>query len=392
MAQAWPAEAAPACSDHDSCVNALQGLQNQYAQKQKAISSTQKTAAGYKEAFQGLQAQFQATTQKITKTQEQISQTGDDIDAITRTIDNDKDHIAKLQGLIHQEILALYQKSQLSTVEIFLSGQTLAEALADTQSIQDIQDDIQQRMKELGDAKAELEDKKAQLVEKQGSLHELADRLNGDKADLSEQKHEVNTLLTSTQSQLRTYVSQQRAIKQQIAETQRRLRDLINEAHWGSDIVSAPPEGWTYNQLNYPQTLGNSWYTVHDYGCLVTSLAMVTSFWGHHVTPAQIADNASYFTRGGYARVDELTAGIGLSVQERGPVNWGEIDAELLAGRPVVVSIFIPQVGVINSDGSSHFIVIQKKAGKTYLMQDPLGSDRSYGLQYVRSMFILNKG
>lgn len=383
--------AAASCTDHDSCVAALKNLQGQYNEKQQVIATKEKVASGYKETFLDLQQEFQATAKKISQTEEGISTTNDDIDEITKRIDEDKDSIAALQKVIHGEIVDLYEHSQLSSVEIFLSGKTLSEALSDVQYIEDIQRSIQEKTEKIQAAKAELEDAKAKLIDKKESLNILSDTLNGNKEDLAVQKKQVNTLLTATQSQIGAYVAQQNAIKKQIAETQKRLQDLINEAHWGSDIVSAAPEGWTYRQLDYGQTLGNSPYTVHDYGCLVTSMAMVASFYGHHVNPGQIANNPRYFTRGGYAQTPALAAGIGLSIQERSGVNWDTVDAALAAGHPVIVSIYIPQVGAINADGSSHFIVLQKKQGKTYLMQDPLGTNRSYGFQYVRSMYILNK-
>lgn len=377
------------CTDTESCTAAIKLLQEKLNQGQKKINEKQQTAYGYQQALGDLSSKLQTTQKQIADTQGKISSTGDQIDQVSGYIDSEQHQLEQLQAQLQSEIRQLYLQSQTPQLAVLLSSGSFSEATNDMEYLRQLQDNIQKRVNDSRALQADLQQQKDNLQQKKDSLDSLHDTLTNHQQVLSSQTTQTNYLLRATKSQIQSYVADQNAIKQQIAATQRKLQSLINEAHWGNDIVSAPAAGYTYNQLNYYDTLGYSPYTVHDYGCLVTSLAMTATYYGHRVTPSQIANHPSWFTRGGYAVTPAIAAGIGLSIQQNGPVNWAVVDDQLKAGHPVIVSIYLPQVGAINSDGSSHFIMIQGKSGNSYLMQDPLGQNRSYGLNYVRSMIIL---
>ncbi|MEO6077917.1 MAG: C39 family peptidase [Candidatus Andersenbacteria bacterium] len=387
-----PAIAAPAnCTDAASCSAAIKLLQEKLNQGQQKINEKQHTAYTYQNALADLGSKLQTTQKQVADTQGKISSTSDQIDQVTGYIDSEKQQIIQLQSQLQSELRQLYLQSQTPQLAIILSSASFSEVTNDMEYLKQLQDNIQKRVNDTRALQADLEQQKGNLEKQKNSLSSLNDNLTNQQQALSTQTNQTNYLLRATKSQIQTYVADQAAIKKQIAETQRKLQSLINEAHWGNDIVSAPAASYTYNQLNYNTTLGNSPYTVHDYGCLVTSLAMTATYYGNRVTPPQIANNNGWFDRNGYARTPSIAAGIGLSIVERSGVNWATVDDELKAGHPVIVSIYLPQVGAINSDGSSHFIMIQGKKGNSYLMQDPLGQNRSYGLQYVRSMYVLAK-
>ena len=132
------------------------------------------------------------------------------------------------------------------------------------------------------------------------------------------------------------------------------MRTLTAITNWGGQIVSSDDNAWYYSQTGDYTRLGSSWYTVNEVGCLITSMAMVSTFYGNHITPDWVAQNA-YFTND---------------------------------GRPVIVSVYLPSVGAVNSDGSSHFIVIKNFSDGRYLMHDPIGPGRGYSLGQVRSMIL----
>ena len=377
------------CTDAESCNAAIKVLQEKLAQGQQKINEKQQTAYSYKQALADLGSKLQTTQAQIKDTQGKISDTSTQIDQVSGYIDSEQQQLTQLQAQLESEIVQLYTESQTPQLAILLSGSSFSEVTNDMDYLKQLQDNIQKRVNDTRALQADLQQQKDNLQKQKDSLSNLHENLTGHQKDLSYQTNQTNYLLSATKAQIQSYAADQAVIKQQIAETQRKLQNLVAQAHWGNDIVSAPAESWSYNQLNYYDTLGYSPYTVHDYGCLITSLAMVATKKGYHITPAQIANHPSWFTRGGYANTNAVASGVGLSIQEKAGVNWATVDDELKAGRPVIVSIYLPQVGAINSDGSSHFIVIQGKVGNSYQMQDPLGQNRSYGLNYVRSMIIL---
>ncbi|HSX24649.1 MAG TPA: C39 family peptidase [Candidatus Andersenbacteria bacterium] len=389
FATALQSARAATCTDAESCNAAIKLLQAKLAQGQQKIQEKQQTAYGYKQALADLGDKLQTTQQQIKQTQGKISDTNAQITQINGYIDSETQQLQQLQAQLESEIVQLYTESQTPQLAILLSSSSFSEVTNDMDYLKQLQDNIQKRVNDTRALQADLQKQKDNLQGQKDDLSNLNDSLTGHQKDLSYQTNQTNYLLSATKAQIQSYAADQAVIKQQIAETQRKLQSLINEAHWGNDIVSAPAAGWSYNQLNYYDTLGYSPYTVHDYGCFITSMAMVATYYGHHITPSQIANHPSWFTRGGYAVTGAIAGGIGLSIQDKRAVDWSVVDDELRTGHPVIVSIYLPQVGAINSDGSSHFIVLQGKSGNSYLMQDPLGQNRSYGLNYVRSMVIL---
>lgn len=377
------------CTDAESCNAAIKALQDKLAQGQQKINEKQQTAYGYKQALADLGSKLQTTQTQIKDTQGKITNTGTQIDQVSGYIDSEQQQLTQLQAQLESEIVQLYTESQTPQLAILLSGSSFSEVTNDMEYLKQLQDNIQKRVNDTRSLQADLQQQKDNLQKQKDALSNLHENLTGHQKDLSYQTNQTNYLLSATRVQIQSYAQDQAVIKQQIAETRRKLQNLVAQAHWGNDIASAPATSWTYNQLNYDDTLGYSPYTVHDYGCLITSMAMIATKKGHHVTPAQIANHPSWFNRGGYANTNAIASGIGLSIQGKGAIDWSVVDDELKAGHPVIVSIYLPQVGAINSDGSSHFIVIQGKSGNSYLMQDPLGQDRSYGLNYVRSMILL---
>ena len=113
---------------------------------------------------------------------------------------------------------------------------------------------------------------------------------------------------------------------------------------------------------------------------------MVSTYYGSRTTPDYIARNGSFSGEGYYYW--GTPANLGVSLHPSGSVNWNTVQEQLSENHPVIVSIYLPSVGAVNSDGSSHFIVIKGQSNGKYLMQDPIGHGRSYNLNQVRSMIL----
>jgi uncharacterized protein YvpB len=130
----------------------------------------------------------------------------------------------------------------------------------------------------------------------------------------------------------------------------------------------------------YPSRL-----TIKDAGCLITSIAMIATYYGHSITPPGVVAKSSFDYSGSY----QGSSGIGVSVGSSVRVNWDTINSEINQGHPVIVSVKVSGP-VYNSDGSNHFIVIKGFSGGKYLIHDPYWRTSSYDKDEVISMKIVN--
>ena len=106
--------------------------------------------------------------------------------------------------------------------------------------------------------------------------------------------------------------------------------------------------------------MGGSSYTMANYGCLVSSVSMIASHYGKSIKPNDIAASSDAFVPGtGYLYHSFAVNGISVSIST---ANKSILDSELSAGRPVIAGLY---------GGPDHFIVILRKDGDKYIMNDP---------------------
>jgi hypothetical protein len=116
-----------------------------------------------------------------------------------------------------------------------------------------------------------------------------------------------------------------------------------------------------------------------EYGCLVTSAAMLMSHYHKNVTPGDVARSSDpFYLSTAYMRFGDWSINGGTFHRES--ISRGDMDSELSAGNPVIVGI---------GAGPDHFIVIKSKSGDDYIMNDPFvpnGHDISFKGKYSTGM------
>jgi hypothetical protein len=118
--------------------------------------------------------------------------------------------------------------------------------------------------------------------------------------------------------------------------------------------------------------MGYSSENVLNVGCLITSTAMVAKKYGDGSTPGDLAADANRF----YGNTAYVTLPW-RSVGGRSYTPVSNIDQELQNGNYVIVG-----VGGCGS-GGSHFVVLTKKDGDSYIMHDPIyGPDKKFSDYY----------
>ena len=192
-------------------------------------------------------------------------------------------------------------------------------------------------------------------------------------ANLNTQKLAKNNLLAATKSDESKY---QQLLSQ--AKAQLTAFQGFVSRQGGASILNNQTKcndwGCYYNQRDSQwgnMGLGGSSYSMANYGCLVTSVAMVSSHYGKNIKPNDIAaTNDAFVPPTGYLYHTFTVNGISVTVSS---ASKSIIDSELSAGRPVIAGLY---------SGPDHFIVITRKDGDNYIMRDPFlengaGSDGS---------------
>lgn len=364
------------CTSIASCTSEQQRLKQQQQEATQNFDKNKREAQNLQEVISDLQGDINYAQNRINNAEDQIKVTDEILNQLAVSIDTN-------QAKLSNAYISLYELSRTNNTQLIFSA-NLNDRLSQAQYIQSIQSQLQKDIEGLQQSQSERESQK-------GSLEDMKRQLEEERASLASKKSRQSYLLSVAQSNASYYQNLSADIQKKVADIERQINTLVARQSWGSDIVSVNDGSWYFRQLDYPNVrLGNSPYTVAQYGCLITSYAMVSTFYGNRVTPVDIANNVNNFNDQGYL-TKQPPLPVTLSSVSTSPVNWATVNAEIDAGRPLLVSIYIPDVGVINADGSSHFVVLYGRSGNKYYMQDPLGPGRSYAAKYVKSMKIIRK-
>ena len=362
----------------------------QAAEARKQAELKQQEASFISGQISNIDGEISGTEKAIKTTNDQISSTQNQINDLDAKIKIEENNLANEKIKMNRIISAWYMEgSEQGLMFSLVSSNNLSEAVTKEEYYDSIRQQIESSIGKINTLKIVLNTKKDEQSKQLASLQSLKDDQENQQAMLENRSTIKKQLLSNTKSTITDLKEQEQSAQARMADLQKKIDSLIITKNWGGEILSSNDGSWFYSQLDYPSTyLGNSPYSVAQYGCLITSFAMVAKYYGNNVTPATIANNTSIFDYNGYLLVN-TPPGIGIVANSSSGIDWSVVDQEVEAGHPVIVSIYLPSVGAINRDGSSHFIVIKGKSGGKYLMHDPLGGGRGYNMNQVRSMKII---
>lgn len=214
-------------------------------------------------------------------------------------------------------------------------------------------------------AKLNYEEQKIIREQKKQELDQLIKNLSAQKESLKTQQSQKQRLLVETNNDESTF---QQLLTQAEAQLKSFGKFVINQG--GASLLSnqtvCDDWGCYYNQRDSQWggfALNNTGYTLASDGCLVTSMAMVYTHFGHRgVTPQTINSNPNNFASYYPAFLSKVITADGATSTRIS----SSIDDELNAGRPVIVGI--------SYDGGplpDHFLVLISGSGGNYRMNDP---------------------
>lgn len=338
------------CSSLDECNSLISQYQDQ-------INKLQGQANTLKNQIAQFDAQIKLTTVKIAQTQEQINMLGGRISQLG-------DSLATLTTAFNSRAVETYKISRYEGGFFFiLSANDLGDAFARYHYLQKIQEEDRNLLARLQEAQTTYQGQKA-------DQEALQKQLKTQQASLNAQKVAKNNLLSATKNDETKYQQLLAQAKSQLAAFQ---NFVVRQG--GASILSNQTKcndwGCYYNQRDSQWGnigMGGSPYTMANYGCLVTSVSMVASHYGKNFKPGDVAVSSDAFVPGtGYLYHSFSVNGISISISS---ASKSILDSELSAGRPVIAGLY---------SGPDHFIVILRKEGDNYIMNDPFlenGSER----------------
>jgi peptidoglycan hydrolase CwlO-like protein len=327
-----------------------------------------------------LKNQIQLTSYRIESMKAIIQKLSGEISDLDNEVQRLEDVLTQRSELILHRIPESYKRASGAQFGMLFLSRDFSDFVLRVKYISTVQDQDAQLLLQLKATQNNFSERKSLREDKKKQQETAQQQLEVETQHLASQKSELDAVIANN-------LSDQAQLNKLTAEAQAQIsafRTFVTNLG-GAGILSGQTycDGWGcyYNQRDSQwgnKSLGGSNLSVAEYGCLVTSVAMVATHYGHRdITPASIAGNSAAFFI-----PNANTAYLWKSINVNGVTisrGWANIDSELSAGRPVIVGI---------GYGPSHFIVLKSGAGGNYIMNDPFlenGHDVPFSSKYSYS-------
>lgn len=340
-------------------------LQKRIGELEAKVSELRSQEQTLSSQISAMDSQIALTEARINATQQQITDLTLDIDSATKRMDNLEDSLHDVTKTLINRIVATYQIGGAGPMQVLLASNDVDDLISRANYLRIVQAhdkkllyDTQQARNDYANQKLIFEDKKKRIEALNAQLEEYSQQLDRDKASKKQ-------LLAETQGSEATYQRLLSEAKAQLAGFSR-FTITMGGASLLSNQTACDDWGCYYNQRDSQwgsNSLNGTQYSLASDGCLVTSMAMIYTHYGHrNVTPQTINSISSNFASYYPAYLKFSISADGASSSRANAV----LDSVLSSGHPAVVGI--------SYDGgpiSDHFLVIVSGSNGNYIMKDP---------------------
>src|SRR6185437_11082055 len=312
--------------------------------------------------------QIQLTQYRINATQQQIMSLTMDIDSAGKRMGNLENSLTNVTKVLLSHIVAAYQAGSGADMQVLLSSSDISDMVTKENYLRFVQKHDQQLLYDTQQARVDYANQKNILEGQKKQVLALNTQLQQYTTDLASQKTAKQDLLTQTQGDEVTY-------ERLLEQTKAQLASFSNFAvsQGGASLLSGQTVcddwGCYYNQRDTQWggiALNGTQYSIASVGCLMTSMAMVYTHYGHKdVTPLSINSNGGNFSGIPAALLNYSISANGVSATR---TRLGSSSAA------IPDSISDPIIVGISYDGSpypDHFVVLISGSGGNYQMNDP---------------------
>jgi len=330
-----------------------------------------------------LKQQLKTIDQEKSQTQEELLETKKNVQATEKKITDLERDIVDKEAIIesNKKILAglmelYYEYDQSGLLDLVLIDQDLSDLSGQVEKLEHSSAKVSEILEKILEARNDLMKNKKELVDKKNEHEQLKENLEDKHYTLASNEKQKETLLTETQGEEEKY-------KKLLERVEEQKKDLFNfsEASNIGDVLDSvknypKPDskytslgnGWYFSQRDSRwgnKKIGNSSSLMKDYGCAVTSVAMVFKKNGSGTDPGKLAREKIFY----YDLIKwpgSWSPSIALaSSTAHGNISWSKIDSEIKEGHPVIVYI-----RKTNGTGG-HYVVVYNKDNKDYIVHDP---------------------
>lgn len=318
--------------------------------------------------------QIQNSINKIAATEKKIAGLSGDIDRLEERIDIIIERIEYQEGVLRERIRERYKSGGASPVLVLFGANTLENLVKKATYLKVMEEkdsevlttmrstkDTYKRQKDLyEDKKEEEEVLQAQLIQEKANLDAY-------KWQLDAQKAEKDRLLEVTQNNEDKYQDLLAEAKKEL-ESYSAFVQLSGAGIIGPNGLGGGEGGWYYSQRDERwayDKIGNSPYTVFNSGCLVSSVAMLHTYYGYDLDPGDLADEDGYYFYGNMLIPWPAPKGRDYRLLGYGYPE-SKIDDALDDDNPVIVGV------TANNSAGTHFIVLVEGEDGDYEMHDPI--------------------
>jgi peptidoglycan hydrolase CwlO-like protein len=350
-----------------------QQLSDQVDLKNQQIGTYSEQVAALNYRISRTQAEINLANARITTLNSQIKITENKIKA-------EEEKLKIRQGQLGILIKEMYEDGQLSPIEVIARSGSFSEYVNRSEYLEQVNFKIKGETDKIITIQKTLRSQRQAMAENKKGIEKSRKEALAKRADLATQRSIQRDLLSMTSSQKTSY-------EKEISGNNARKGVLYciiygcNKTVDG-DIVVTNSYSPYYSQLNYsmnyvestsPWNNNKLWpgvqcwdCTIKNYGCLITSLSMVRSYFGKPTTPTTEAKLHTY-TIDGYMKSWDFAG------KARVRISKSQIATKLNQGKPVIVEL---DLGAYH-----HFIALFGISGDTFYANDPaFGINTTYSL------------
>ncbi len=362
---------------------------------QKIIEIKQKQQASLNNQIELLEAEVSRVETEIRINQKKIEELNEKINELQSKIEEKEIAMRNQKIILAQLIQIYYEYSKNSLVSTFFGKEKYVSFTAGKDQLSQTSQKIKEMLSGIIAIKENLEKEK-----------KLAEESKKQMTDLYYELQEKNTELESAKAQKENLVAQTRGeenrYQQLLARVEMQKMELLGDI---DQLYSSNPEevnklleslpkpssglastSWYYSQKDSRwanMRIGQSNSLVKDYGCALSSVAMIFTYYGETTTPGVLAKKKIYDW-------DLIVWPDGINIKlikntNHSGVNWNEIDRELTSGNPVIVFI------KAKPDGAGHYAVIHHKTGSDSVVHDPYFGPNIYLSSSIKLLAALYK-
>ena len=358
----------------------LQNLINQYTQ---TIANLQNQKDTLSKQISLLDSQITLTTLEIADTKRKINDLQNEISGLDTQIAQLEDQKTQRLELVLHRIPQAYKREVASQAQFgwLLLSNNLDDLIIRAKYLSQLQQEDAQLYKALQLTQNDFNDRKTTREQKKAEQQALQVQLDQRTQELANQKSEKQSLLAQTQGQEDQYQALLAQARAQLAgfasfATSQGGGELSGQTHcdgWGC-YYNQRDSQWA-NMLINGQNDCNGPCSIARVGCLITSVAMVASHYGHNdILPSDIASSDPNNFSVGTAMLRYSITVHGVTISRIGT----SLSPDAVSGGPVIVGIRYGPFG-------THFVVIKSYSNGQYVMNDPYqanGYDKNFTDSY----------